>query len=253
MFKSLKKKYKLKGPDLFHASVYLTEERTTTFHEMVRNLSIKCREAKPTEFHRMLGVLAEEGRLLRLMSQNIDGLDTAIPSLATKVPLTPPYPTTIQLHGSIEWMLCISCLHTEKLDPDMFNGPSMSPCAACDARDTDRMRAAKVGGMRPRFTLYDEDGNDDDAIEEVLASDLKKRYRMCIVAGTALKGITSVQKTVRDMSTRVDLMVWINKDPPPKLKNVTWHLTFQGLCDDVARAFLDSYSQSGVQSVVSRA
>ena len=204
---------------------------------MVRDLSIKIQGAEPTQFHRMLGILAAEGRLLRLISQNIDGLDTAIPSLATKVPLTPPYPTTLQLHGSIEWMTCTSCHRIDKLDPKLFYGSSPSPCVACT---TNRKRATKVGGMRPRFTLYEERGHDDDALNEVLESDLKKQYKMCIVAGTALKGIPSVRNLVCDISSRVDLMVWINQDPPPKLKDVTWHLIFQGLCDDVAREFMAS-------------
>ena len=36
--------------------------------------------AEPTPFHRMMGGLAKAGRLLRLYSQNIDGIDTDMPS-----------------------------------------------------------------------------------------------------------------------------------------------------------------------------
>ena len=214
---------------------------------MVHNLSIQIQKAKPTAFHRMLQNLAKEGRLLRLFSQNIDDLDISLPSLATKTPLAPPYPTTLQLHGSAGKMTCTSCHRIADLDPELFKGPFLSPCEACSNLKNSRMRGTKIGGMRPRFTLYDEHGADDAAIGEAIELDLKERYDIFIVAGTALKGIPSVQELVHDIRSRVKLMVWINRDPPPEMKGVTWDLTFQGLCDDVAREFLGEHVQTSVQ------
>ena len=98
--------------------------------------------------------------------------------------------------------------------------------------------------MRPRITLYDEHGSDDVAVDEVIKSDLKGRYDVFIVAGTGLKGIRSVQDIVRNMRSRVDSMLWINTDPPPVIPGVTWDHTFQGPCDVLAKAYMDSKSQA---------
>ena len=54
------------------------------------------------------------------------------------------------------------------------------------------MRDTKIGGIRLRFTLYNEYGANDVAIGEAIELDLKKRYDIFIVARIALKGIPSV-------------------------------------------------------------
>lgn len=43
--------------------------------EAVALLSIKCAAATPTAIHKLLQVLAQESRLLRVYTQNIDGLE----------------------------------------------------------------------------------------------------------------------------------------------------------------------------------
>ena len=159
---------------------------------MVHNLSIQIQKAKPTAFHRMLQNLAKEGRLLRLFLQNIDDIDISLPSLTTKIPLTPPYPTILQLHGLARKIIYISCHRIADLDSELFKEPFLSSCKACSNLKNGRMRDTKIGGIRLRFTLYNEYGANDVAIGEAIELDLKKRYDIFIVARIALKGIPSV-------------------------------------------------------------
>jgi NAD+-dependent protein deacetylase SIR2 len=205
---------------------------------MVYDLSIQARNAQPTAFHLMLADLAQEGRLRRLFTQNIDGLDASIPSLATKVPLTHPYPITLQLHGSVRKMTCTTCYRIAELDPELFNS-SQPLCAVCE---NIQPRAARVGKMRPRLTLYEEHGPDDDDIGDAIELVLQERYNMFIVAGTAL-AIPKVIEIVQNMRSCVDLMVWINKEPPRRIKGVKWDHIFLGSCDDVAKRLVDLKSQ----------
>src|SRR5580700_2394404 len=113
LFNTLRSQHRLKasGKHLFDAAVYKTDSSTTSFHAMVRELSHLTRSAQPTLFHHMLATLAEEGRLMRLYTQNVDGIYTALEPLATTVPLNPkgPWPRTIQLHGGLEKMVCTKC------------------------------------------------------------------------------------------------------------------------------------------------
>ena len=74
LFSSLRKEHKLKssGKDLFDASVYRDDNSTADFHDMVRSLSQKTKDAQPTPFHHLLATLAEQGRLHRLYTQNVE-------------------------------------------------------------------------------------------------------------------------------------------------------------------------------------
>jgi NAD-dependent histone deacetylase SIR2 len=73
----------------------------------VVDLYDECAKADPTPFYLMLNRISSQGRLQHLYTQNIDGLDAALPNLNSnsKEPLDPENPLkTVQLHGSILMM-----------------------------------------------------------------------------------------------------------------------------------------------------
>lgn len=250
LFKSLKSEHRLKasGKQLFDASVYQTDSSTSSFHDMVRSLSHLVSAAKPTVFHQMLSTLAEEGRLMRLYTQNVDGIDVALPSLGTTVPLSlkGPWPRTIQLHGGLEKMVCSKCNHLSDFEAALFEGPEPPPCIVCIETDKVRTdhagkRSHGIGRLRPRIVLYNEHNPDEEAIGAVVGSDLRARPDAVIVVGTSMK-IPGVRRIVREMcgvvrGRRDGLAVWINRDPPPVGKDFEdcWDLVVKGACDDVAR------------------
>lgn len=249
LFKTLKKQHNLKssGKDLFDASVYRDADSTSSFHQMVRELSDLSNSKTPSLFHHMLSKLADEDRLLRLYTQNVDGLEMKTKSLQTTVPLNRkgPWPKTIQLHGGLQKMVCTKCNDMLDLDAELFDGPTPPCCEQCRAVDNARTeyagkRSHGIGKLRPRMVLYNEHNPDDEAIGAVVKADLRTRPDALIVVGTTLK-IPGVKRIVKEMGAiirgrRDGLNVWINMDDPPVHKDYEWDIVVRGPCDRVAKA-----------------
>lgn len=245
----MKSQHNLKGSgkDLFDAAVYRDQSSIASFHEMVRSLSVATKSATPTLFHHMLARLAHDGRLLRLYTQNVDGIDTSIEPLATATPLPikGPWPKTVQLHGGLEKMICTKCHELSNFDAELFDGPSPPECQSCLVLDQVRTqnagkRSHGVGRLRPRMVLYNEHNPDDEAIGAVARADLRVRPDAVIVVGTTLK-VPGIRRIVREMcgvvrGRRDGLAVWINKDPEPSGKEFEncWDLIVSGDSDEVA-------------------
>ncbi|KAK2861129.1 hypothetical protein FQN49_004518 [Arthroderma sp. PD_2] len=249
LFTTLKKDHKLKasGKQLFDASVvYQDESMISSFHDMVRNLSDLSADAKPTAFHHLLARLAKEGRLLRLYTQNVDGIEASLPPLETKVPLDVkgPWPTTIQLHGGLHKMVCQKCNDTTDFQSKLFRGPDPPLCGECErveeARTAVGQRSRGIGKLRPRMVLYNEHNPDEEAIGSVVSADLRARPDALLVVGTSLK-IPGVRRIVKEMCRVVrgrknGTTVWINHDSLPSGKEFEdcWDLAIKGDCDKVA-------------------
>lgn len=214
---------------------------------MVRSLSGKAASAQPSAFHHLLARLSKTKRLLRLYTQNVDGIDTSLPPLATEVPLAAkaPWPRTIQLHGGLEKMVCQKCRHTSDFKAELFEGPNPPLCEECCAIDELRKqeghRSHGIGKLRPRIVLYNEHNPDEESIGSVVTSDLRTRPDALIVVGTSLK-IPGVRRIVREMSRVVrgrknGVTMWINQDSLPVGKEFQdcWDLVIKGQCDQVAQ------------------
>jgi NAD-dependent histone deacetylase SIR2 len=195
----------------------------------------------------MLATLAQEGRLLRLYTQNVDGIDTAMEPLKTQVPLHPkgPWPKTIQLHGGLEKSVCTKCGNLNPFEPHLFQGPEPPFCKNCVDLDLVRTKHAGkrshgIGRLRPRMVLYNEFNPDDEAIGAATAADLKARPDCVIVVGTSLK-VPGVRRIAREMCAvsrgrRDGFTAWINQGPEPmgvEFKD-SWDLVVRGSSDDVA-------------------
>lgn len=207
------------------------------------------KDAKPTAFHHMLATIAQEDRLLRLYSQNVDGIDTAMEPLRTRTPLAKEdgkWPRTVQLHGGLEKMVCSKCRELSPLDPTLFDGPIAPSCPRCEEVDDIRTnhegkRSHGIGRLRPRMVLYNEHNPDDEAIGTVTKEDLRKRPDAVIVVGTTLK-VPGVRRIVREMCATVrdrrgGVTIWINNDPPPVSKDLEdcWDIVVKGTSDQVAK------------------
>ncbi|KAE8150073.1 DHS-like NAD/FAD-binding domain-containing protein [Aspergillus avenaceus] len=248
LFKSLQKKHNLKasGKLLFDAAVYQDENLTASFQDMVRSLSEEAAKTSPTAFHHMLARLSQENRLTRLYTQNIDGIETSMPPLATQVPLNvkAPWPRTIQLHGSLEKMVCQKCRHLSDFDGDLFDRPDAPECPECARNNQFRIetgqRSHGIGKMRPRIVLYNEHNPDEDAITSVMNADVRSRPDALIVVGTSMK-IPGVRRLVKSLcsvirSRKNGVTMWINNEPPTgKEFEDSWDLMVKGDCEEVAR------------------
>ncbi|TDZ65881.1 NAD-dependent protein deacetylase hst4 [Colletotrichum trifolii] len=249
LFATLPSEHKMKGSGkhLFDASVYKHDSSTEKFHKMICDLSTMVKAAKPTPFHHLLASLSHERRLLRLYSQNVDCLDTNMAPLKTAVPLNTkgPWPTTIQLHGSVEHMVCSKCADINPLKTELFVGHEAPLCEECKTIDQlrtqfEQRRSHGIGRLRPRMVLYNEFNPDEEAIGKVSSIDLKSRPDAVIVVGTSLK-IPGVRRLVKELcqvtrSRRDGFTAWINTDPEPQHNDFKdcWDLVVRGKCDDVA-------------------
>ncbi|KAL4916258.1 DHS-like NAD/FAD-binding domain-containing protein [Aspergillus aurantiobrunneus] len=248
LFKALQKKHNLKasGKLMFDAAVYQDETLTASFQEMVRSLSEEAEKTSPTAFHHMLARLGRDNRLTRLYTQNIDGIETSMPPLATQIPLNvkAPWPRTIQLHGSLEKMVCQKCRHMSTFDRVMFDRPDAPECPECVMTNQFRMetgqRSHGIGKMRPRIVLYNEHNPDEEAITSVMNADIRSRPDALIVVGTSLK-IPGVRRLVKSLcsvirSRRNGVTMWINNEPPSgKEFEDCFDLVVKGDCEEVAR------------------
>ncbi|EHN03112.1 Hst4p [Saccharomyces cerevisiae x Saccharomyces kudriavzevii VIN7] len=220
------------GKDLFdYNRVYGDESMGVKFNQLMVSLFKLSKDCRPTKFHEMLNSFAKDGRLLRLYTQNIDGLDTQLPHLSTNVPLTKPIPSTVQLHGSVRHMECNKCLNVEPFDPAIFrcNDEYDSPteiipsCPQCEEFETVRkiagLRSTGVGKLRPRVILYNEIHPEGDFIGEIANNDLKKRLDCLIIVGTSLK-IPGVKNICRQFAAKVHankgIVLYLNTSMPPK-------------------------------------
>lgn len=241
-------KVKASGKHLFDASVYKHESSTSSFHNMVREMSEMSNNAQPTPFHHLLASLAQEGRLLRLYSQNIDCIDTSMKPLQTQIPLEPkaPWPTAIQLHGSLDKMVCTKCAEVQPFNRELFDGPEAPLCESCKNLDEVRTayagkRSHGIGRLRPRFVLYNEFNPDEDAIGNIMRADLRARPDAVLVVGTTLK-VPGTRRLVKEMcqvarGRKDGLTAWINIDPEPKVPDFKdcWDLVVKSKCDNIAR------------------
>lgn len=267
LFRSLKSQNNLKssGKELFSANVYRDDHATAQFHNMVRTLHRDTAAAHPTPFHHLIARLAAEDRLLRLYTQNVDGIDASLPPLATQVPLPRkgPWPKTVQLHGGLTKMVCTKCSSLTDFQPDLFDGPQAPDCEKCEEVEYARTEVAGkrshgVGKLRPRMVLYDEQNPDDEAIGMCSKADWRRRPDCIIVVGTTLK-IPGVRRIVQETCKivkdhRHGLSVWINNDtePPSTHGDELWDIMVKGTSDQIAKhAHMGRWDDEDLQRVPS--
>ncbi|KAG4304287.1 hypothetical protein PORY_002262 [Pneumocystis oryctolagi] len=264
LFASLRSDFKLKttGQELFDISVYKvkkSDENIQQFHKMISNLYRISASAKPTLFHQYIAALARSSRLMRLYTQNIDFLETRIPCLESQVPLpvAPPWPKTIQLHGGLQNMICSKCCWTGPFDPDIFQDDTLPNCQQCIEMENVRTIAGKrnvgVGKLRPRIVLYNEHNLDSEAIGQVTTYDLKEKPDALIVAGTSLK-IASARRIVREMIEAVKashgVTIWINISDFPKTKELEdkFDIIVKGDCEKIANLVMSKNDTADTNS-----
>jgi NAD-dependent histone deacetylase SIR2 len=239
---------------LLDASSHKLPSGIEEFHETVQQFTTALDTTTPTLFHQMIAELAGIGKILRLYTMNIDGLDARQEPLQTKVPLPleGPWPTTIQLHGSINYMTCMRCNDTSALERSLFVGKERPPCTGkCQQRlsnRTGKQRAAalKVGELSPRISLYNAETFDAEAIERVLNADLQANPDAILVVGTSLpsqvkvavKGISDLCRTVNHNGD--GLSVWINPEHPSAGHQSSFNYIVNVEADVVAEAWNDA-------------
>lgn len=116
-------KYNLEDPSSAF-SLSLLRERPEVFYSIAQEMNLWPGKFKPTLVHHFIKWLADEGRLLRCCTQNIDGLEkvAGVPS-----------ELLVQAHGSFASSSCIDChapFDISQNREDAFHG-IISHCLSC--------------------------------------------------------------------------------------------------------------------------
>ncbi|KAH9254938.1 hypothetical protein BASA84_001577 [Batrachochytrium salamandrivorans] len=115
----------------------------------------------------------------------------------------------VQLHGSLETVVCAFCQAVSEFTDDMaslFECGEPPTCVACEHVRAVRMAQGKrdisVGLLRPNIVLYNEHHREGDKISQMQLYDMKKRPDMLIVMGTSLK-VIGVRNLIKEFSKSV--------------------------------------------------
>lgn len=156
--------------------VYRPEE----FYDFYRDRMIYT-EAKPNKAHTALAKLESQGKLLGVITQNIDGLHQAAGSK-----------NVMELHGSIHRNYCTKCGEFYGLDKIM-NSNGIPKCGKCG------------GIVKPDVVLYEE-GLDQKILENSVKA--LRRAEVLIIGGTSL-GVYPAAGLIHEF--RGGTLVLINK------------------------------------------
>jgi len=138
-------------------------DSTAMFHEFTGKLYELTAKARPTPGHHLLYHLREGGRLLRVYTQNIDGLEEAagltmhaLDGGATKASSggAAAAGEVVQLHGDLRFLRCSVCQAKTPLSPHKASYKRGEPVPCSDCRRTAEERCAPLArGWRPRVPV----------------------------------------------------------------------------------------------------
>src|ERR1700722_4780131 len=217
-------------------------------------LSTMASIAQPTTFHHLLKALDNRGTLLRVYTQNIDGLERKVglhvgPSQHSDKPAK-----CIPLHGTLEHVRCQGCHSIDTLQShyDCLMSGSLPSCYVCQEEQRNRKlsgkRPHKVPTMVPDVLLYGQENGDGEYVGDIQMKDIRVTD-LLVVVGTSLK-VDGAKSTVKEFSKYLRRhhsrtgpalrAIYINTDlTAPK----TWSRVFDAWvkadCQVVASAILD--------------
>jgi NAD-dependent deacetylase len=149
--------------------------------------------AEPNVGHRALVTLERYGRLLALVTQNIDGLHQAAGSSPERV---------IELHGTVRWVKCLSCPHRAPM-PQVLErvaaGEADPPCPAC-------------GGIQKSATISFGENLDGEVLTAAIAA--SGSCEVFLAIGTSLSVHPAAGLCDVALSTGARLVI-INAEPTP--------------------------------------
>lgn len=200
----------LKGRELFDASLFRDPDSTALFYTFLAELRRaihKVEGATPT--HDFFKTLKDKGKLLRVYTQNIDGLESRTGLEIVDLRSKKSKGDVVQLHGNLEKVRCCICCrafeHTEVYGNSFGEGKAPD-CPACYERCNERKkngkRSLKIGTLRPDIVLYNETHGQGEVIGDMQARDLSRRPDLLLIMGTSLK-VHGLRRTVKEFAKAV--------------------------------------------------
>ncbi|EJD33670.1 DHS-like NAD/FAD-binding domain-containing protein, partial [Auricularia subglabra TFB-10046 SS5] len=251
----------IRGSDLFDASIFRDGHSASLFYSSIAELKAVIDKAKPSPTHHFMKAMLNEGRLLRVYTQNIDGFETqcGLKSNAWIEPPSSPFPlrtvidsnaiNVVQLHGDIHRVRCIICsasYHSSQEFANVFRSGGAPKCPECEKRCADRIarsaRPIRTGTLRPDIILYNESHPDSDDVSAFCELDLVRRPDLLLVMGTSLKAY-GIKTLVKDFARAVHgnssgrnkpqpRVIFVNETPPLAEWRKVFDVHISGTTDD---------------------
>ena len=191
-------------------SYHFFREHPRGFYEMYGGMARGIAAAKPNPAHEALARLEEMGKLLAVVTQNIDGLHQKAGSRRV-----------IELHGTTLTNTCLSCGKSISLDTFLALQGPIPHCPHCG------------GTVRPDIILYEE-ALDMDVLDEAITA--ISQADLLIIGGTSLV-VYPAAGLLRYFSG--DAKVIINRDPTER----------DDLCDLVFRESIGQVLSEAVKGL----
>ena len=135
---------------------------------------------------------------------------------ASRLLSSPGIPKCIPLHGTLQLMHCVMCMHSYPLRDYIDSLVSGTPplCPQCIALEETRQligkRSRGVGKLRPSVVLYNEDHKDGEEVGNIVQKDLMGSSKgngragadLLLVVGTSLR-VPGAKRIVREFSRAV--------------------------------------------------
>lgn len=221
LYDLVKEKYPdavVKGAELFDGNFYRDPKTRPIFHSFIGHLKELMQECLPTPTHNFIKDLDSVGKLLRLYTQNIDGLEeksglSLCFSTTEKAKVDLKKGKAVLLHGSMDHLICGLCASAFPFVIDGSSGGSdflekfksgeAPECPHCRSLLQKRVDAGKrsisVGVLRPDIVLYNEPGHiSGELVAKALEYDLQSHPDLLIVLGTSLR-VFGIKKLVKDV------------------------------------------------------
>ncbi|KAN0101317.1 DHS-like NAD/FAD-binding domain containing protein, partial [Tylopilus felleus] len=232
------------------------------FARFTARLAQMSMHSEPTLFHKLLKNLNDRGTLVRIYTQNIDGLElkAGVSAYHRSCGHLQP-PRCIPLHGSLQYVYCQSCNAVEEMrdhEYELMEGKFPS-CNRCKKEQEARREAGKrvrlVPVMVPDIVLYDQEHPDSQGIAEFQMEDLSgaRPIDLLVVVGTGMH-VIGTQRIIREFAQQVRKnraptdpspgVIYLNLDfKQPKKWEYIFDLWIQADCQVVAGAVLDALKE----------
>ncbi len=166
-------------------------EKRREYWRRKRELYGQMREAKPNAGHLAIARLEKRGKLLGVITQNIDGLHQQAGN--TRV---------LELHGTNREVICLSCRETQPFEPvfeRLISGEEVPVCGRC-------------GGLLKPNTISFGQALDPRVLDE--AEEWASRCDLMIAVGSTLvvEPAASIPRMAKSHGAR---LVIVNRDPTP--------------------------------------
>lgn len=147
-------------------------------------------KSQPTETHKFIRTLRDQGKLLRYYTQNVDELDDRA-GLSTD--LGENSVECVPLHGSIHSLRCPTCCGIHKWNATLRatiaaeQEPQCPLCIHSPIRVGATRRESTIGRLRPNVIYLGEDHWQGERIVELINHDQSAGPDVLLILGTSLK------------------------------------------------------------------